>query len=93
MQVLINNIEYRPKTSADALPDNWQALLVKRIVESRNGLSVLSDCETPNFWIRATGKEYDTSEDPCINDLRRFFLAALCGDNINLDKKHKGEKI
>ena len=35
------------------------------------------DSSVPSLWFKATGKNYDSSKHPCINDLRRFALVAM----------------
>jgi len=86
MKVLIEGKEYRLKTVADALPDNWQLLVTKRIIASKRCANIINDSDVPKVWERATGRTYDTKKDPCINELRRFLLVCLTGAEIKIDK-------
>ncbi len=35
------------------------------------------DSYVPSLWFKATGKNYDSSKHPSINDLRRFALVSM----------------
>ena len=84
LKVIINNITYRPETIADDLPDNWQTLLTKRIIDSGNGIAILADSDIPKVWLRSTGAKYNAKKHPCVNHLRAFFLVCLTSLKIEV---------
>lgn len=85
MDVLINGVRYRPETIADELPDNWQELVTKRIIKSKKGHTIITD-DLIAVWSRATGRTLLREAEPCVNDLRRFFLCCLTSLEVNIDE-------
>jgi len=85
-KVLIDGVQYRPVSTSDELPDNWQELVTRRLIASGRGHTLICDSDVPGVFFRATGRKY-SADEICINDLRRFVLIALCNLPIRLDEE------